>query len=145
MKPFEDVFARRNRTTSVSDRQHHVAAVAMRANPNSPARTIVLPRVLQEILHDQRCVALLSSHKKSARKFLFNLHVRRISQGAKVIQPFIDELAKIHWFRCDLKVTRIHARQQKQIVNYAGQPTCLMQQSGQLLVDFRLKSFSFQQ
>src|SRR4029077_5138300 len=74
MKPFEDVFPRWNRTTSVSDRQHHGAAVAMRANPNSPARTIVLSRVLQEILHDQRCVAFLSGHKKPARKFLFNLH-----------------------------------------------------------------------
>src|SRR5512132_4117150 len=74
MEPFEDVFARRNRTTSVSDRQHDVAAVAMRTNPNSPAGTIILSRVLEKILHDERRVALFSSHKKPARKFLFNLH-----------------------------------------------------------------------
>src|SRR4029077_2810489 len=76
MEPFEDVFARRNRTTSVADRQHDVAAVAMRAHPNSPTGAIVLSRVLQKILYDERCVALFSSDKKPVRKFLFNLHVR---------------------------------------------------------------------
>ena len=120
MEPFEDVFARRNRTTSVSDRQHNVTAVAVCADPDSSARTIVLSRVLQEILHDERCVALFSTNKKPAWKFLFNLHVRGIWQRAKVIQPLIDELAKIHGCRCDLQVTGIHARQQKQIVNYTG-------------------------
>ena len=119
--------------TGVPDRQHDVAAVAMRADPNSSAGTIVLSRVLQKILHDERCVAFLASHKKAARKFLFNLHIGRIRQRAKIVQPFINELAKIHGCRCDLKVTGIHSRQQKQIVNYAGQPMRLMKQSGQLL------------
>src|SRR4051812_42636514 len=75
MEPFEDVFSARNRAASVSDRQHYVSAIATSANPNSPARSIVLTRVLQKILHDQRRVAFLASHKKSARKFLFNFHV----------------------------------------------------------------------
>ena len=83
-------------TTSVSDRQHDVAAVATCTHPNSSARTIVLSRVLQKILDDERCVAFFARHKKPARKFLFNLHVRGIRQRAKVIQPFIDELAKVH-------------------------------------------------
>src|SRR5215467_14535168 len=120
METFEDVFTRRNRTAIVSDRQHDVSAVSTRAHANSPTRPIVFSCVLQKILYDKRRVAFLSSHEKSAWKFLFNLHVWRIRQRAEIIQPFIDQLAKIHGCRCDLKVTGIHSRQQKQIVNYTG-------------------------
>src|SRR5262245_39133105 len=95
MESFEDVCTWGNRTAIVSDRQHDVAAVSTCANPNSPAHAIVFPCVLQKILHNKRCVAFLSSHKKPVREFLFNLHVRRVRQRAEIIQPFIDQLAKI--------------------------------------------------
>ena len=109
MESLKNVFARRNRAASVPDSQHDVAAVAMRADPNSSAGTIVFSCVLQKILHDERRVAFLSGDKKPDRKFLFNLHIGRIRQRAKIIQPFINELTKIHWRRYDLKVTGIHA------------------------------------
>src|SRR5205823_13398844 len=71
MESFEDVFGRRNRSTVVSNRQHDIAAVATCNNPDSPTRTIVLSRVLQKILHDERRVAFLASHKKTPRMTLF--------------------------------------------------------------------------
>src|SRR6187200_183277 len=98
METFEDVFAEWNGTASVADLQHYVFAIATCADSNSSARTIVLSRVLQKILHDERGVTFLASHQKSAGKFLFNLHVRRFRQRAKIIQPFINQLTKIH--RC---------------------------------------------
>src|SRR5262249_16278079 len=130
MKPFKNIFARRNGATSVADRQHHIAAVAVHADPNSSAGTIVLPRVLQEVLHDERRVTFFAGHKKTLWKFLFNLHIRRIWQRTEIVHPFINKLAKIDGRRCDSKVTGVHARQQKQILNYASQPTSLMEQSG---------------
>src|SRR6187397_688322 len=84
METFEDVFTRGNRTAIISDRQHDVSAVSARAHANSPARPIVFSCVLQKILHDKRCVAFFAGHEKSARKFLFNLHVRRIRQGTEI-------------------------------------------------------------
>src|SRR5262245_968017 len=96
MEPFEDVFARRNRTASVSYCQHYLSAVATCANPNSPAGTIVLSRVLQKILHDEGCVAFLTCDKKPAWKLPFNFHIWRFRQCAKIIQPFINQLTEIH-------------------------------------------------
>src|SRR6266446_5220111 len=95
MKPFEDVFAPRNGAAGVTDGQHDVVVIALRADPDSSAGAIVLSSVLQEILYDKRCVTFLADHKKAARKFLFNLYIGRIRQRAKIVQPFIDELAKI--------------------------------------------------
>src|SRR6266481_4950324 len=109
MESLKNVFARWNWAASVPDSQHDIAAVATRADPNSSAGTIVFSRVLQKVLHNERRVAFLARNKKPARKFLFNLHIGRIRQRAKIIQPFINELTKIHWCRCDLKVTGIHA------------------------------------
>ncbi len=128
MKPLENIFAPRNGTTCVTDGQHDVVALALRADPDSSAGAIVLSSVLQEILYDKRCVTFLAGHKKTAGKFLFNLYIGRIRQRAKIVQPFIDELAKIDGCRCDLKVACIHARQQKQIVDDARQAVRLMKQ-----------------
>src|SRR5262245_44734207 len=80
MEPFEDVFTWGNRTAIVSDCQHDVSAVSTCAHPNSPAYPIVFSCVLQKILHNKRGVAFFAGHEKSARKFLFNLHLRRIRQ-----------------------------------------------------------------
>src|SRR5467141_2803133 len=95
MKPLENIFGPRNGATCVTDGQHDVVALALRADPDSSAGAIVLSSVLQKILYNKRCVAFLAGHKETARKFLFNLHIRRVRQRAKIIQPFIDQLAKI--------------------------------------------------
>src|SRR6476646_11251110 len=68
VETFEDVFPGWNRTASVADPQHYVFAIATCADSNSPPRPIVLSRVLQKILHDERRVAFLASHQKSAGK-----------------------------------------------------------------------------
>ena len=90
MEALKNVFARWNRASGVADSQYDVAAVAMRADKNSSTGTIVFSCVLQKILHDERRVAFLAGHKKPARKFLFNLHIGRIWQRAKIIQPLLN-------------------------------------------------------
>src|SRR5262249_2558685 len=87
MEPFEDVFARRKCGTRVANPKYAFRAVAKRADPNSSAGAIVLPRVLQEVLHDERRVVFFAGHKKPLWKFLFNLHTRRIWQRAEIVQP----------------------------------------------------------
>ncbi len=64
-----------------------------------PPAAIVFSRVLQEILHNERRVAFFARYEKAGRKFLFDLHIGRIRERAKIVQPFINELAKIYWCR----------------------------------------------
>src|SRR5437879_11086 len=139
MKPFEDVFTWWNCAARIADGQHNVPGVAVRADPDPPAGSIVLSRVLQEILHNERRVLSFASYEKADWKILFDLHIRRIGKRAKIVEPLINELAKINRCRCDLKMPSVHSRQKKQLVNYAGQTMRLMEQSGQLLVHLRLK------
>ena len=97
MKPLENIFARCNHAACISHSQHNAAAVGRCAHADPTARPIILSRVLQEILHNQRCVPFFAGHKQPAWKFLLDLHVGRIGQRAKIVQPFIDELAKVDW------------------------------------------------
>ncbi len=99
----------------------------------------------QEILHNERRVLSFASYEQADRKFFFDLHIRRIGKRAKIVEPLIDELAKIYWCQCDFQMTSVHARQKKQLVNHAGQTMRLMEQSGQLLVNFRSEIFARQQ
>jgi hypothetical protein len=109
MKPFEDVFTGRNCAARIADGQHNVTAVPVRANPDPPARAIVLSRVLQEILHNERCVLSFARYEQADWKFLFDLHIRRIGKRAKIVQPLVNDLAEIDRCRSDLKMTSVHA------------------------------------
>src|SRR5437867_8202542 len=144
MKPFENILAGRNCAARIADSQHNVRAIAVRADLDPPAGAIVLSRVLQEILHYERRVLSFAGHEQAEWKFFFDFHIRRLGKRAKIVEPLINELAKIYRCRCDLKMTSIHARQKKQLVNYAGQTMRLMKQSGQFLVDLRSKIYARQ-
>src|SRR6266404_450005 len=126
MKPREDIFVGWNRAAGIPDSQRNVPGVAVCANSDQPAGAIVLSCVLQEILHNERRVPFFAGHKQAGWEFFLDLHIRRIGKRAKIIEPLINELAKIHWCGCDLKMTSIHARQKKQIVNHTSQTTRLM-------------------
>ncbi len=95
VKPLENVFAGWDCAARIPDSQHHVVAVATCANPDPPAGAIVLSCVLQEILHDERRVPFFAGYKQSAWKFLLDVYIRRIRKRAKIVEPLIDELAKI--------------------------------------------------
>src|SRR5207244_12312081 len=110
-----------------------------------PASSSILSLLLQESVHDQRRVPFFADYKQSAWKFLLDVYIRRIRKRAKIVEPLIDELAKIYWCQCDFQMTSVHARQKKQLVNHAGQTMRLMEQSGQLLVNLLFKIFARQQ
>src|SRR2546430_3735293 len=126
MEPLENVFAGWNCAAGISDVQHDVAGIGTCTDPDSPARAIVLSCVLQEILHDERRVAFFAGYKQSAWKFLLDFYVERIGKRAKIVQPLVNKLAEIYRRRGDFKMTSVHARQQKQIVDDARQTMCLM-------------------
>ncbi len=109
MKTLEDVFARWNRAAGIPDGQHDLVAIGASADPNPPASAIVLSRVLQQILHDERCVPFFAGHKQAAWKFLLDLHVGRIGKRAKIVQPLVNDLAEIYRCRSDLEMTSVHA------------------------------------
>src|SRR5262249_46363170 len=109
MKALEYVFAARNCAASVPNCQHNITGVPVRADLDSSVGAIVLSRVLQKILHNERSISFFASHKQGGRKFLLDFDLRRIGKRAKIIQPLIDELTKIHRTRRDLKMSRIHA------------------------------------
>ena len=109
METLKDVFARWNCAAGIPDGQHNLVAIGASADPNPPARAIVLSRVLEEILHDERCVPFFAGHKQPARKFLLDVHVARIGKRAKIIQPLVNNLAEIYRCRRDLEMTRVHA------------------------------------
>ena len=109
MKALEDVFARWNGAAGIPDGQHNLVAIGASADPNPPARAIVLSRVLEEILHDERCVPFFAGHKQAARKFLFDLHVARIGKRAEIVQPLVNDLAEIYRCRGDFEMTSVHA------------------------------------
>src|SRR5437867_7637539 len=145
MEALKDIFAGWNCAARVPDGQNNLAAIATRADADPPAGAIVLSCVLQEILHDERRVPFFAGYKQSAWKFLLDVYIRRIRKRAKIVEPLIDELAKIYWCQCDFQMTSVHARQKKQLVYYAGQTMRLMEQSGQLLVNPLFKIFARQQ
>src|SRR6266487_1031645 len=109
MEALEDVFARWNCAARIPDGQHNVTPVTMCADADPPTRAVVLSRVLQEILHDQRRVSFFAGHKQAAWKFLLDVHIGRIGKRAKIVQPLVNELAKIYRCRGDLKMTSVHA------------------------------------
>src|SRR6266436_2209679 len=109
MEALEDVFARWNGAARVPDGQHNVAAVSVCADANPPARAIVLSRVLQEILHDERRVSFFAGHKQAAWECLLDLYIGRIGKRAKIVEPLINNLAEIYRCRGDLEMTRVHA------------------------------------
>ena len=51
----------------------------------------------------------IAGHKQAARKFLLDLDIGRIGKRAKIIQPLVNELAKIYRRRSDLEMTGVHA------------------------------------
>src|SRR5207249_3649791 len=109
MEALEDVFAGWNCAARIPDSQHNVVAIGVSADPNPAARAIVLSRVLQEILHYERCVSFFAGHKQAAWKFFFNLHLGRIGKRAKIVQPLVNDLAEIYRCRSDLEMTGVHA------------------------------------
>ncbi len=109
METLEDVFAERNCTACIPDGQHNLVAIGVSADPNPPAGAIVLSRVLQQILHDERCVPFFAGDKQAAWKFFFNLHLGRNGKRAKIVQPLVNDLAEIYRCRGDLEMTSVHA------------------------------------
>ncbi len=109
MEALEDVFARWNCAAGIPDGQHNLVAIGASADPNPPARAIVLSRVLQKVLHNERRVPFFASHKQAAWKFLLDLHVARIGKRAKIVQPLVNYLAEIYRCRGDLEMTSVHA------------------------------------
>ena len=109
MEAFEDVLARWNCAARIADGQHNVPGVAVRADSDPPAGTIVLSRVLQEILHNERRVLSFASYEQADRKFFFDLHIRRIGKRAKIVQLLVNDLAEIYLCRSDLEMTGVHA------------------------------------
>src|SRR5438034_10606645 len=108
MEALEDVFARWNCAAGIPDGQHNLVAIGASADPNPPARAIVLSRVLEEILHDERCVPFFAGHKQAAWKFLLDLDIGRIGKRAQIVQPLVNDLAEIYRRRGDLEMTSVH-------------------------------------
>src|SRR5437867_8188333 len=129
MKPLENVFAGWNCAAGISDVQHDVAGIGLCADPTSPPSSIVLSRVLQEILHNERRIPFFAGHKQTGWKFFLDFYVERIGKRAKIVQPLVNDLAESYRRRGDFKMASVHARQQKQIVDDAGQTMCLMERS----------------
>src|SRR4029077_20931449 len=109
MEALEDVFAGWNCAARIPDAQRNLVAIGVSADPNPAARAIVLSRVLQEILHDERCVPFFAGHKQPTWKFLLDLHVGRIGKRAKIVQPLVNDVAEIYRRRSDLEMTSVHA------------------------------------
>src|ERR1043165_6969927 len=100
VETLEDIFVGRNCAARVPYTQHNItgSASAGCTDPDQPARPVVLSCVLEEILHNKGGIPFFSGNKYTGGKFLLNFHIRRIGKRAKIIEPLIDELAKIH--RC---------------------------------------------
>src|SRR2546430_16260349 len=147
MEPLENVLlcSLRNWSSSVTDRQHHFGVISPCRNSDAAARSIVLARVLQKILHNERGVALFAGNKYFGWKLLLDLDLRRVGQRVEVIDPFIDELAEIHRFGINLEMAGVQARQQQQIVDNSSQSVSLMKKPGKLVVDFRFETLTVQQ
>ena len=112
MKSLKNMFLRipRDWPAGVADKQHNFASLAPRGNSHTTAGAIVFARVLQNVLHNQRGVTLFTRNVQFRWKILLNLHIGRIGKRAKVIEPFLDELAQIHWFGINLNVAGVHPR-----------------------------------
>ena len=82
-------------------------------------RAIVLARVIQEVLHDERGIARFPGDVQFRGQVRFHLQAERVGQRAQVIQPRLDEMRQVH--RADLQpqTPGVHAREQQQVLDDA--------------------------
>ncbi len=59
---------RRNWRAGVLHRQHDVVALLFRGHANLPSEEVILPRVLEKVLHDESDVTLLPRDEEIRRK-----------------------------------------------------------------------------
>src|SRR5258708_23107167 len=78
MEPLEDMRlgSRRDRAAGVADDETDIAISPLRGNSDAAADPIVLSRVLQEVLHNQRCVLLFPCHVQFGWNLFFDFHFR---------------------------------------------------------------------
>jgi hypothetical protein len=147
VEPLENVFARRtgNRMAGIADGQHHVIVFFSRGDADASAEAVVLARVLEQILHDQADVTPFTGDVQERRTIHLHLHVDLLGQRSEVIEPFIEQLAKIDRAELDLQPPSVHPREQQQIVDHSRDAIGLVQQRRQLVVDFRLEIVAQQQ
>ena len=112
VKSLENISLRipRDWSAGIADKKHNVTRLALRRNSHTTAGAIVFARILQDVLHNQRGVTLFTRNVQVRWKTLLNLHIGRIGKRAEVIEPFLDELAQIHWFGVNFNMAGVHPR-----------------------------------
>ena len=110
VEPLEDVFLRRrrNRPTCVADGQKHRLAVFPDRDPEAASRAVVLPRVFQQIPHDESRVTFLAGDGPRRGKVRFQGKFERVGLHPEVVQLGFDELGEIHRRQGQLQPAGIH-------------------------------------
>ena len=109
MEALKDVFPRRFRdgTARVTDRDDGPFTLLAAGNPNPTIRTIIFPRILEEILQDQDHVVFLTGDLHVGT-ITFNLGIHTIGQCAQVIHLGFQEMGEIHRSEGNLKASSVH-------------------------------------
>lgn len=143
MKALEDMSAcaHRNHRTRVGNRHVHERSVNPGRYTDPATGTVILPRVLQEILQYDRGIALLAHDLKVSRKISLHLDVYIIRQCAQIIQRCFDQLGKINPRKLELQSACVHPGQQQEILNQRREAERLMNQSGNVMTLLRRQPF----
>ena len=91
----------------VTDGEDNVIICLACRNSNAPARSIVLQRVLQKILHNERGVLFFAGDIQFSWESFLDLHIDRIRKRNEIIEPFFDKLTKIYRLGFNLEMTSV--------------------------------------
>src|SRR5712691_3572457 len=109
MESLENVFPRVawDRAAGVADCQHNFTPLSVRGDSNQTSRSIVLQRVLQKILHNERGVLFFAGNIQFSWEFFLDLHIDRIRKRAEIIEPFFGKLTEIYRLGFNLEMTSV--------------------------------------
>ena len=138
-KTLEDVRLHfwRDRRAAVADRKKYRTILLPSGDVNAATGAIVLPRVFEQVLQNQRSVTPFARNKERRGQVGLNVDLERIGQCLQVVQPFFDELTQVDRIELDLEMAGIHSRKQKQIIDHAGKTIGLVMKGRELVVHFR--------
>ena len=130
MKALEDVRLRRrgDRPAGVADPEPYPTLFDPDHQPDPTAPAIILPRVLEQVLQDDRRVAFLAHDPQVRRKVVLHGQPEIFRQRAQVVQRRFDQRTQIDRRKLELQPARIQPRQQQQILDQAGKPVGLVNQ-----------------
>ena len=122
-----------NRVPGVGHGEDHGIGRRLRGHAHQTGRAIIFSGVLEQVLQDDRGVAFLAGNVERGREIRLDLEIKGVRDRAEIVERRFDECGEIHGAEVEFEVTGVHAREEEQILDHAGEAIGLMDEGSELL------------